>query len=177
MKHEILTSARLVATLALAVGAPHCSKRSADRPCTELPCSSAAALRATLTPAAATVGEHVFALEVDGIASTCTAQLTSLTALAHGRCTSNAGVHIGPVMRSKEMRVAGMVGYTEEPVPGQFEWSLTVYGQPQRVRVVHTTGGRTIVDRTASLTYQATRPNGPGCEPVCQAASETWTVP
>jgi hypothetical protein len=44
-------------------------------------------------------------------------------------------------------------------------------------KAVHTTGGRTIVDRTASLTYQATRPNGPGCEPVCQAASETWAVP
>lgn len=169
--------ARLAAALALAGAALHCGAKSADRPCPLLPCSSSATLRATLTPAAATLGEHAFAIEADGVASTCKVQLTSISNIVHGTCTGNVGVHLGPVMRGKEMKIGGMVGYTEEPVPGQFEWKLTVYGQPRSVRVVHTTGGRTIVDRTASLTYQEARPNGPGCEPVCQTASATWAVP
>lgn len=159
---------------ALALCALACSPKGADRPCPGLPCSAQASLRAALTPESAPLGEHTFALDVDGVASTCKVNFTSLTSLAHGECTINANVYVGPVMRGKDTKLGDTVMHTEEPVPGQFEWSLTVYGQPKQVRVIHTVAGRTIADHTAKLTYHEHRPNGAGCEPVCQQASETW---
>lgn len=153
-----------------------CSPKGADHPCTQMPCSAQASLRAALAPESAPLGEHTFALEVDGVASTCAVNFTSLTSLADGKCTINAGVHVGPVMRGKEAKLGDIVMLTQEPVPGQFEWSLTVYGQPKQVRVIHTVAGRTISDRTATFTYHEHRPNGDGCEPACQQASQTWGV-
>ncbi len=172
---QIKSLPAFLASIALAGAASHCA-RHAEHVCTEKACRSSATVLALLSPAAAALGEHRFAIEVDGAAITCTVQLTSLTAVASGTCTGKAEVRIGPMMRGKETKVGEVVEYTEEPVPGQFAWTLTFEGEPSRAHVVHTTSGRTIVDRTASFGYHPFRPNGPGCEPVCQAANVTWDL-
>lgn len=147
------------------------------RACTEMTCSDAAVITASLSSAGASLGSHTFTLEIDGRAERCSVEFTSDTQTAWGTCSGSATVSLGPAMQGKETSMDGVVGYTEEPIPGQFQWQLTVQGTPSKVGVVHTSGGQTILEQTATLTYVDHHPNGEGCEPVCKSASATWQGP
>lgn len=153
------------------------SREDRPRACTEMACSDSAMITAKLSPAGAPLGTHAFALEIDGKPQTCTVEFTRETETASGQCSDGASLMFGPAMQGKETSMDGVVGYTEEPIPGEFRWQLSIYGQPAKVHVVHTHAGTTILDQTASLTYTAFRPNGPECEPVCKSATVEWTGP
>lgn len=174
--HVFLSLAALGCTHA---GGDDGSSKKNDRPraCTEMACSDAAVITTKLSAAGAPLGTHSFALEIDGKPQTCTVEFTRETETAHGECSEGASLMFGPAMQGKEETMDGVVGYTEEPIPGEFRWQISIFGQPAKVHVVHTSAERTIVDQTASLTYTENRPNGPGCEPVCKAASVEWTGP
>jgi hypothetical protein len=154
-----------------------------QRVCTEMACSDSATITTKLTPAGAPAGKHEFALEVDGVAQTCTVELTDTTQLTHASCTGSSTIlWLGPAMRGvdTEMEVGGkpVVMHTEEPIPGEFEWQLSLLGTPAKVHVVHSFAGNVLVDQTAELSsYEEHRPNGEGCEPVCKAASVEWKGP
>lgn len=147
------------------------------RACTEIGCYDAATITTKLSAAGAPLGTHSFALEIDGTPQTCTVEFASETEMAQGQCTGDASLMFGPAMQGKEETMDGVVSYTEEPIPGEFRWLLTLPGQPAKVHVIHTSAGATILDQTASLVYTEHRPNGPDCEPVCKSASVEWTGP
>jgi hypothetical protein len=158
------------------------AKPPITRACTEMGCSDAATIDTRLTAAGAPLGKHEFALEVDGVAQTCTVEFTVLTQLAYASCSGPATLWFGPVMRGVEtqMEVDGQatVIHTEEPVPGQFSWQLSLLGTPAKAHVVHSHDGKVLLDRTAEFdNYIDHRPNGEGCEPVCKLASIPWNGP
>jgi hypothetical protein len=163
------------------VGCQHVGSSTTDdgtpRACTEMGCSDSAMITAKLSPAGAPLGTHSFALEIDGKPQTCTVEFTREIETAHGQCPEGAFLLFGPAMQGTETSMDGVVGYTEEPIPGEFRWQLTIFGQPTKVHVVHTHDGKTILDQAASLTYTDFRPNGPECEPVCKSANVEWTGP
>jgi hypothetical protein len=157
-------------------------KPPVDRACTEMACRDAATIDTKLTAAGAPLGKHEFALEVDGVAQTCTVEFTVVTELDYTDCSGGASVWFGPVMRGveAEIEVEGQksVVHTEEPVPGQFKWQLSLPGTPAKAHVVHSHAGKVLLDQTAEFgSYGDYRPNGEGCEPVCKLASVEWTGP
>lgn len=159
-------------------GGPGEGKGNADdgtpRACTEMACHDSATITTKLSAAGAPLGTHAFALEIDGVAKTCTVEFVAETETADGKCSDGVQLVFGPAMQGKELAMDGVVGYTEEPIPGEFRWALTMEGQPAQVHVIHTHEGRTIVDQSASLIYSEYRPNGAGCEPVCHNAQANW---
>jgi hypothetical protein len=148
-----------------------------SRACTEIGCGDAATITAALSAAGAPLGTHSFAVEIDGAAQTCTVEFVSETEAVHTQCSGDASLMFGPAMQGKETTMDGVVGYTEEPIPGEFRWQLSIPGQPAEVHVIHTHAGNTVLDQTASLVYTEHRPNGPDCEPVCKSASVEWKGP
>ena len=61
-------------------------------------------------------------------------------------------------------------------IPGRFVELITVAGIPVHVRVQQSVDGNAVLDETALPSYQPIQPNGPGCEPICQQATQSWTL-
>jgi hypothetical protein len=137
-------------------------------------CLDRATVTAKLSPEQARLGTHGFALTIDGRSETCTVEFSNERETAYGKCSGAIELFLGPAMQGQEFAAEGAVGYTEVPIPGEFRWQLSISGQPAKVRVVHTQGEQTIVDREATFVYAEHRPNGPGCEPVCHGATVDW---
>ncbi|WP_052558548.1 hypothetical protein [Enhygromyxa salina] len=182
-----LASALTLASLAslAGFGCQHTSGEGGDpnpgkqepRICTSMGCADEATVTTKLTAAGAPLGTHSFAIELDGEAKTCTVEFTTETQTARGECSEGVELSFGPAMQGREMTMDGAVGYTEEPIPGEFRWQLSFHGQPAKVHVVHTHGDQTIVEQSAAFVYADHRPNGEGCEPVCKRAGLEWAGP
>lgn len=155
------------------------AKPDRSRGCTEMACSDGASIEAKLSAAGAPLGNHEFALSIEGKASTCTVEFVDVGQAVEASCTQpDVSLRFGPATKGVETRMGEVVGYTEEPIPGEFRWMLAVSGTPTTIHVVHTHAGTTILDQTAELTqYADHRPNGEGCEPVCKQASVVWQGP
>lgn len=146
--------------------------------CTLMACFAHASVTAHLGAADAAPGAHTFTLTADGSTQTCTLDVVDPARTAFGTCTGGASVRLGPTTRVVEDHTSmpGMVSATFVPVPGRFEWEVTIDGTPARVAIRHVLAGRTIVEREATPTYVDTRPNGPDCDPVCRVADVEWSV-
>jgi hypothetical protein len=143
------------------------------RPCTEIGCVDGLSVAGGLPAEHATAGSHRFTLELDGTSHVCTAELTGpIVSPIEGTCDGELGLRLSPVTEMVEMEgpVPGTVGVTFR-LPGQYEWTLEVFGTPAQVHIVHTHDGVTVLDQTTSPTYANHQPNGPGCEPTCRRAS------
>lgn len=156
-------------------------KPNAPRMCTEMACRDTATIDTKLTAAGAALGKHEFAIEVDGVAQTCTVEFTVATQLAYASCSDpSTSLWLGPVMRgvTVPVEVEGTVMHAEEPVPGEFQWQLSLMGTPAKAHVVHSHAGSVLLDQTAEFgSYTDYRPNGEGCEPVCKQANVQWKGP
>jgi hypothetical protein len=152
---------------------------SEPRMCTEMACRDSATIDTKLTSAGAPAGTHEFALEVDGVAQTCTVELTVTNQITHATCSgSDVSLWLGPAMRGVDKQMDGAVMHTEEPIEGEFAWQLSVSGTPAKVHVVHSHAGNVLLDQTAEFgSYGEHRPNGEGCEPVCKVARVEWKGP
>jgi hypothetical protein len=146
-------------------------------------CHDSATIEAKLTPAGAPLGKHEFAIEVDGVAQTCTVDFTVATQIAYATCSApDTSLWLGPVTRGIDKQVdidggknPGVVMHTEEPVAGQFMWQLSLGGSPGKAHVVQSHDGKPLLDQTAEFSsYTDYRPNGEGCEPVCKVAKVEW---
>jgi hypothetical protein len=62
------------------------------------------------------------------------------------------------------------------PVAGELDELITVMGNPASLHVTQTVDGATYLDQTVTPTYTTSRPNGPGCEPLCSQASAEWVL-
>lgn len=144
-----------------------------DRPCTAMACSDQLSVVIHLAPADAAPGRHRFDLTIDGRVVTCSVDVVRAGESVSTTCGAGISVRLGATMRGVEVPspVPGTVMHGEEPVPGEFQADLDFYGTPQSVRIVHAADGRPAFDRTVTASYATVRPNGPGCEPACQAAT------
>jgi hypothetical protein len=59
---------------------------------------------------------------------------------------------------------------------GKFEHLLEIRSTPRRVKVVVKQGDRPLGERVLEPTYEQYTPNGPGCQPVCKQAKDTWKI-
>jgi hypothetical protein len=60
---------------------------------------------------------------------------------------------------------------------GQTEQVITFLGTPQRVAVTLKAAGDVVAQQSFEFRYAPDRPNGDGCDPVCQQATESWLLP
>jgi len=57
-----------------------------------------------------------------------------------------------------------------QPLPGKYALFVSVQGNPVRVELVITRDGAPFAAADSSPAYTESRPNGPGCEPLCRQA-------
>lgn len=178
----VMASSWSCSKILVGLSAAGCLGCQPARVCTEKGCPDAATITAKLSAAGAPLGAHTFEISVDDAPCRCTVEFTSLESTAQGECTvPGLSLRLGPRMRgveeTRQIGGQGVVMHTEVPVAGEFEWSISFAGHPKSVRVVHSHGGKTLVQQTADLVYSETRPNGEGCEPVCKRAAVEWKGP
>lgn len=151
-------------------GTPPASPPPPGRPCTALPCTDGLDLVLRLGPEDAGVGVHRFELTLDERSVQCELAVVTLGQVVDGACGDGIGIHLGARTRTVELPspVPGAVMIGSEPVPGEYEARIEIFGTPREVHVVHTAPGREPFDRTVTPIYGEQRPNGPGCDPVCQ---------
>ncbi len=164
-----------VVLLLVAFASSGCSSQRGAKVCTERACAAGASVRRALTAEAAGDGRHTFSIEADGKKVVCVLEQTSAKERTYAKCDAGASLALGPVMRSVPVTLPGTTiqGHGEEPVPGAFDWQLTVSGKPTSVRIQHLRGDKTVSDDTVKPVYKEISPNGPGCTPVCSMAEET----
>jgi len=92
-------------------------------------------------------------------------------------CSSGLFVSVNPATTCTEMHTATAVSVRCDPIPGQFIEVLSLFGMPRDVRVVQSIDGVVVIDQSIAPTYTQSRPNGPGCEPLCEQAAVMLTLP
>ena len=169
MRARVRLALAPLALAALALGS--CSKgQSGTTPpggqvCTQIGCLDG--LRVELThPGAWPAGDYTFTLVADGAAITCVGALP-LPPCEAGRALTcdRDGAQI---VESGCALPADAHGFAEILLPGPpvAELALTI-----------ARGGEPLVATTLRPTYRESRPNGPGCEPLCRSADLAVAVP
>ena len=97
-------------------------------------------------------------IEVDGSRVTCAAPLPSNS--ARGACDDPAVFVAHHDLRD-----------------GRTDQVITFVGTPQRVAVTLKAAGDVVAQQSFEFRYAPARPNGDGCDPVCQQATESWLLP
>ena len=120
-------------------------------------------------------GAHQVDVTADGVTMSCTFSFAGSGVGA--TCPPELDVTVGPATTCMEFQVGNATGYRCDPIPGQFIEQLTLRGARRDVRVVQSVDGVVMLDQSIAPTYKLTRPNGPDCEPVCEQASATFTLP
>lgn len=138
-----------------------------QRACTAMGCVDG--LRVSLTKATPwAAGNYTFAFDVDGAGVTCTGALPlkSCEAGPSLRCEPADKVQVGESGCAMPPETHGFSDIQFLGTPGPRAVGLKIIKDEQ---VVH--------EAKLTPTYATTRPNGEGCEPVCNSASETVTLP
>lgn len=148
--------------------------------CTEIFCSDQ--FHATVTSASGAVpnGTHVLEVTADGTTTTCTFAVPLAMSAAGGvfpQCPSPLTVAILPAQSCTETETPTTKSQRCMPVPGHFSEQIGVLGAPVEVHVLLTVDGTVAVDQTTRPSYVASRPNGPGCDPICHQANVSWPFP
>ena len=120
-------------------------------------------------------GAHRVDIIADGVTMSCAFNFAGSGVVA--TCPSGLDVTVGPAETCMEFRSGNGVGYRCDPIPGQFIERLTLRATPSQMRVVQSVDGVALLDQAMAPTYEAAYPNGPECEPVCQQATATLSLP
>jgi hypothetical protein len=76
-----------------------------------------------------------------------------------------------------ETRTDDAVSQSCTPVADEYSLEIRLPGTPDSVEIQLKRDGATLIDDTQVLTYKETRPNGPGCDPLCRQVSVVVAVP
>jgi hypothetical protein len=112
-------------------------------------------------------------LDIGGRKVTCPALNPPQT---RGSCDTDVTIEVRELADCREAASGGAVSQTCTP-NGRFELVVTIRGTPPRVVVTLTSGATMVAQRSFELAFTSSRPNGPGCEPVCRQSSERWELP
>ena len=149
------------------------------RACTLIGCHDQLTVNVEPSSGLFPAGMHVLTVEVPGQASrTCEVVFNPApgnTAQA-AKCSPGVRAIFLQKQSCTTVQRGGAVGQVCEPIPGKFEEQIAIDGTPGEVRLTQTANGTTILDQRLSPTYVDTRPNGPGCEPVCRQATGNVTA-
>jgi hypothetical protein len=152
--------------------------------CTEIGCGDGASL-SLKAPGTWRAGRYVFGFEMGGQSFTCTAQLPAdLPGVGVVRslpCTgADAGAFNAAFVQETvcmEQRSRDAVSESCTPLPGRFTLQVDIRGTPEVVGVRVERDGVEVTAQDVALAYQESRPNGPGCEPICRQSRAELTLP
>lgn len=149
---------RLLLSFAILLGA--CG---AEHDCTLIWCADGFSLR-TEPSEAWPPGAYRFVIEADGETVTCTGSLPLPPCGTRAiTCDRDDVVEIdesGCALPASQQAFSG----------------LNFPGNPETVTIELQRDGSTLTRRTFTPAYQTTQPNGPGCEPICTQASDTFAL-
>jgi len=77
----------------------------------------------------------------------------------------------------REQRTADAVSESCTPVAGQWLLHVSAQGIPESLQLRIERDDRVLLERTQKLDYEQSRPNGPGCEPLCRQSDVVVTLP
>ena len=126
-------------------------------------------------------GMHKIDVTVDGVVISCAFAFPLATLPSGGTaspsCPTGLTVDVLPatICTSSDTDAAKTIQCA--PVSGRFVEQIAVLGKPVQVGVQQSIDGTGILDQTVTPIYQSSQPNGAGCAPTCQLATETWTLP
>lgn len=167
---------RWFAPLAFALGlAPSACGDTLDagnKACTDIGCNDVFSLELSRPGVGLPAGDHTMTVMAEGRTATCRFTVPAGgTTSASVDCGSQIGLVLFPRANCTEVRNGSAVSQSCTPIAGEYVVQLSVQGTPASVRVVLELGGMVLLDRSFTPAYQETRPNGPGCPPVCRQAS------
>jgi len=85
--------------------------------------------------------------------------------------------HLGQDRSCEEQVNGNVTGLVCTPIADHYTLGMEVSGTPKQLRFKLERDGATLVDETVEPSYQETRPNGPGCAPVCRQATVPLVLP
>ncbi len=173
---KLVNLAVLAVTLTGAAWAwlPGCGDSSS---CSTVACSDGFSAIIKVDQTTLPAGDHTLTVEKDGTAISCTFALPPAAGSAGTQCPAGLGVVLSPYQTCAFQANATGGIQTCTDVPGMFNERISVAGTPASLHVQQVVGGTVVLDQAVSPAYASYAPNGPGCGPVCQWASATWTIP
>lgn len=152
-----------------------------SKACTLIGCHDQFSATVTASSAEFPAGEHTVTVTTEAGTMSCSfvvpLEMTAGGGVKAPSCMPGLTVSVGPGTVCTEMVDGGVRSLRCDPIPGQLKETISVSGAPSSVRVQQSVAGTTILDRSVTPTYNESRPNGPGCDPLCRQAGVEWTVP
>ncbi|XXX74016.1 hypothetical protein WMF30_40855 [Sorangium sp. So ce134] len=166
---SLLVSVALWTVAACAAGTPSTGSSPddgeppPDRDCTNIGCIDGFSLR-LMANQPWTAGAYRFVIIADGETTTCEGKLP-LPDCAAGPALTCSGPRL----------LIGESGCALPPSAHGFS-EIQMSSAPRQVAVEISRDGATVAKADFTPAYVESRPNGPGCEPVCRSASATLSV-
>lgn len=157
---------------------------SQNRACTEIGCLDSASLRLQTADNHWEDGDYELTVVVGDTSTACSFSLPddfpSTGSPQPLTCDASIGYEV-PVLSQvhtcTETQTDDAVSQSCTPVADEYTLEIGLPGTPSSVEIQLERDGATLVDDTQALSYKETRPNGPGCGPVCRQASVVVAVP
>jgi len=167
---------RFAIVLIVGAAATACGSASeGPKSCTLIGCSDVFVATVRSADGSFSSGAHRIETMVDGVSATC--RFTFPLATAQGGDTVLAQCGDMTVMVRPEVTCTNTATSSQcEPIPGKFIETITLLGTPAQVHVWQYVDDVPILDAAVAPSYMETQPNGPGCGPICQQASASWTL-
>ena len=152
--------------------------------CTEIGCGDGASV-SVIAPGTWPAGRYVFGFEMGSQSVTCTAELPEdfpgvgvirpLPCRSDGVGTLSAAFVQETVCMEQRSRDA--VSESCTPLPGRFTLQVDISGTPGVLGARIERDGVEVIAQDIALAYEESRPNGPGCEPICRQSHAELTLP
>lgn len=149
--------------------------------CTEIGCGDHLGLTIAPRDRPWSEGRYELSLTLDGQTHVCDFAFpnpASASAIVEIACNPAASVHLEPSVLCTEMkRPDGSRSESCAPLPDRAKLRASFSGTPSQVCITLVHDGAAVLDQQQQIRYRRERPNGPGCEPVCQQAELELTWP
>jgi hypothetical protein len=142
--------------------------------CTEIGCSDGASLQLRPVDGRWAEGQYTLTLAAEGRSHTCSLRLPDDLPARFSTASPDCGIGstalFQPEVECTETRSRDTVSQSCTPLDGRFTLDLSLEGTPATMSVELRRDDQVLIDERIELSYEASRPNGPGCEPLCRTA-------
>ncbi|HEX5099362.1 MAG TPA: hypothetical protein VFV94_07665 [Polyangiaceae bacterium] len=166
--------ARYVGVLGLSLGADACEAHG----CTEMGCMDSAGFTLHAPGDEWAPGAYELAIDFDETAHSCTFTMPDAVDAAGGQgvaiavaCTPKLDAWLNAVVTCTTHSDGSSSSQSCTPIPGRYYLSVQTSTLATSLSVSVTLDGADYFSATHALTYKASQPNGPDCEPICRNAT------
>lgn len=150
--------------------------------CTEIGCVDQLSLRVKTADDRWVDGAYAIELDLAGQKHVCTFTIPNdlpkqLGSIEDITCEPRLQTsYFQAVTTCTETRTKDAVSQSCTPHPGEWTLELALAATPDSAAVRVTRDGAVLLEKSEKVSYVATRPNGPECEPLCRQSQITWTL-